>query len=243
MEMLDATIRTFQSGRPKEAVEQLVGLVNKLKRTAPEELNSAHFDVLAQFKAYLGDAEGASEAYSEGVQLLKQQMSEEREKKKEAKEKSQGESTESDNNTVNNDNNDDNNDRFEQLRRQFIGLNLKLAKLAHRQGKEGSGVTHKKNSVCYGPKKTQTEEEEEAWKMERLNTAAKAYRDAIDSTNDDEAEPRETFRTQLAAVYFDMKDFDSAVKIYDDAFAVSKLTTETYIDITSMKPITLSTIC
>lgn len=192
MDPLDAIINTFQTGKPKEALAELQTLVDKLKQDAPADLTSDHYDVLGQFKNFLGDADGAVEAYLEGVALVEQKRAAD--------------------------------GRFpDEIVGAFINLNLKIAKLAHRQGKEGSGVIYKKNSVSYGPTKTKSDEEEEAWKKERFERGVKAYKAAIDSLGNDEedAEYKEQFRTQLAACYFDMKDFKSAIQLYDDAFAVS----------------------
>lgn len=196
MDPLDAIINTFQSGARKEALAELQALVDKLKQDAPADITPDHYDVLGQFKNFLGDADGAIEAYFEGVALVEQKRAAD--------------------------------GRFpDDVVGSFINLNLKAAKLAHRQGREGSGVIYKKNSVCYGPTKTKSDEEEETWKKERFERAVKAYKAAIDSlgTDAEDAEYKEEFRTQLAACYFDMKDFKSAIQLYDDAFAVSLYST------------------
>eukprot|EP01102_Stenamoeba_stenopodia_P006346 TRINITY_DN1742_c0_g1_i1.p1 TRINITY_DN1742_c0_g1~~TRINITY_DN1742_c0_g1_i1.p1 ORF type:complete len:565 (-),score=142.72 TRINITY_DN1742_c0_g1_i1:68-1762(-) len=204
MEALDAIVDTFQSGRTSEAVAELVGLVDQLKQASSPDLNPAHYDLLGQFRNYLGDQEGAVLAYLEGVELFRQRA---REAPRDD-DAAAGDEHVALPPTTN---------RFPAA---YISLNLKIAQMSHRQGKEGSGVVYKKKSVCYGPKKTASDEEEEAWKKERFERAVKAYRAAIDALGDDEedAEYREEFQTQLASCYFDMKDFDSAIKLYEDAF-------------------------
>ncbi len=63
-------------------------------------------------------------------------------------------------------------------------------------------------------------EEEEEWKTERLQMAIKYYKGAIEKIPESELETKRNIRTELAQVLFNAKNYDEAVKIYEDAFNV-----------------------
>ncbi|CAF3992796.1 unnamed protein product, partial [Adineta steineri] len=83
--------------------------------------------------------------------------------------------------------------------------------------REGSGVSHKFNSVCYTASKM-SESEEEEWKKERFQAAVKYYKQVIDKIPQDASETKIKIRTELAQALFTSGNFDEAVQIYEEAF-------------------------
>jgi len=86
-------------------------------------------------------------------------------------------------------------------------------------GRDGSGVSHKYNSVCYTTSKM-SESEEAEWKKERFQMAIKYFKGAIDKISENDLETKRKIRTELAQVLFDAENFYEAVEIYEDAFNV-----------------------
>jgi len=86
-------------------------------------------------------------------------------------------------------------------------------------GRDGSGVSHKYNSVCYATSKM-SESEEAEWKKEQFQMAIKYFKAAIDKIPENNLETKRKIRTELAQVLFDAENFDEAVEIYEDAFNV-----------------------
>jgi tetratricopeptide (TPR) repeat protein len=86
-------------------------------------------------------------------------------------------------------------------------------------GREGSGVSHKYNSVSYTSSQM-SESEEAEWKTERFQMAIKHYKGIIEKISDIDSDKKDIIRTELAQALFDTENFDEAVQIYEDAFNV-----------------------
>ncbi len=81
-------------------------------------------------------------------------------------------------------------------------------------------MSYKYNRVTYtAPKLSESEEAE--WKNERFQMAIKHYKGIIAKSSESGVEIKNTIRTELAQVLFDVGNFDEAVQIYEDAFNVS----------------------
>ncbi|CAF4418267.1 unnamed protein product, partial [Adineta steineri] len=102
---------------------------------------------------------------------------------------------------------------------EWINITIVLARTMYRQGREGSGVSHKFNSVCYTASKM-NENEEEEWKKERFQAAVKYYKQIIDKIPQGASETKIKIRTELAQALFTSGNFDEAVQIYEEAFNV-----------------------
>ncbi|CAF0748618.1 unnamed protein product [Adineta steineri] len=100
---------------------------------------------------------------------------------------------------------------------EWINISIVLARIMYRQGREGSGVSHKFNSVCYTASKM-SESEEEEWKKERFQAAVKYYKQVIDKIPQGASETKIKIRTELAQALFTSGNFDEAVQIYEEAF-------------------------
>ncbi len=81
-------------------------------------------------------------------------------------------------------------------------------------------MSHKYNRVTYSASKL-SESEEAEWKNERFQTAIKHYKGIIQKNSESNMEIKNSIRTELAQVLFDVENFDEAVQIYEDAFNVS----------------------
>ncbi len=87
-------------------------------------------------------------------------------------------------------------------------------------GQDGSGVSHKYNRTTFSASEM-SESEEAEWKKERFQMAIKHYKGIIEKISESGVELKRTIRTELAQVLFDVRNFDEAIQIYEDAFNVS----------------------
>ena len=70
-----------------------------------------------------------------------------------------------------------------------------------------------------------SDEETAKWKDEQYQRAIKHFRGALEKIPSESTDIKRKIQLELAEVLFDSKNFDEAVKIYEDGFCVSTITT------------------
>ncbi|CAF3624155.1 unnamed protein product [Rotaria sp. Silwood1] len=112
-------------------------------------------------------------------------------------------------------------ERFDELGNEkiidWINISLQTARLVHRLGTDGPGVSYKSNRVCYAPSKM-TDAEQAEWKIEQFQSAVRHYKGVLEHIPEGNTEIKRKIQLELARVLFDLKQFDEAVKIYEDGF-------------------------
>ncbi|CAF0938764.1 unnamed protein product [Rotaria sordida] len=100
----------------------------------------------------------------------------------------------------------------------WINISLQTAQVVHRLGTDGPGVSHKYQHVCYTPSKM-TEAEEAEWKIEQFQKAVRHFKGVLERIPAGNMEIKRKIRLQLARALYDLKQFDEAMKIYEDGFS------------------------
>ncbi|CAF4927882.1 unnamed protein product [Rotaria sp. Silwood1] len=74
-------------------------------------------------------------------------------------------------------------ERFDELGNEkiidWINISLQTARLVHRLGTDGPGVSYKSNRVCYAPSKM-TDAEQAEWKIEQFQSAVRHYKGVLE---------------------------------------------------------------
>lgn len=82
-------------------------------------------------------------------------------------------------------------------------------------------MSYKNNHVCYTPSKL-TKSEEAEWKTEKLQMAVRHFEGVLENIPAGNTDLKREIKFDLAKALFNLKQYDEAVKIYEDGFSVSK---------------------